>query len=43
MLSNIEIDSRYLVTDTGTSDGTQIKYYFEGKWYKVVFIQDFIN
>jgi len=35
MLSNIEIDSRYLVTDTGTSDGTQIKYYFEGKWYKV--------
>ncbi len=35
MLPNIEIDSRYLVTDTGTSDGTQIKYYFEKKWYKV--------
>ena len=35
MLPNIEIDSRYLVTDTGTSDGTQIKYFFENKWYKV--------
>ncbi len=31
----IAIDSQYLVTDTGTSDGTQIKYYFEEKWYKV--------
>ena len=35
MLPEIVIDPRFLVTDTGTSDGTQIKYYFEGKWYKV--------
>ncbi len=35
MLPDIEIDSRFLVTDVGTSDGTQIKYYFENKWYKI--------
>ncbi len=35
MLPNIEIDSRYIVTDSGTSDGTQIKYFYENKWYKI--------
>ena len=35
MLPDIEIDSRYMVVDQGTSDGTQIKYYYENKWYKV--------
>ena len=35
MLPEINIGPEYLVTDTGTSDGTQIKYYYKGKWYKV--------
>ena len=35
MLPEISIDSRYLITDSGTSDGTQIKFYFENKWYKI--------
>ena len=35
MLHRIEIEPQYLVTDTGTSDGTQIKYYNEKKWYKI--------
>lgn len=35
MLPDISIDSRYLINDNGTSDGTQIKYYFENKWYKI--------
>lgn len=35
MLHNINIDSKYLVTDTGTSDGTQIKYFFDNNWYKI--------
>ena len=35
MLPEITIGPEYLVTDTGTSDGTQIKYFYNGKWYKV--------
>ena len=35
MLPDVTINSNYLVTDTGTSDGTQIKYFFENKWYKI--------
>ncbi len=34
-IPKIEINPQYLITDTGTSDGTQIKYCYEGKWYKV--------
>ena len=36
MLPEITLDSKYLVTDEGTSDGTQIKYYVPdtGMWYK---------
>lgn len=32
---DVEIDSKYIVTDSGTSDGTQIKYFHEGYWYKL--------
>ena len=35
MLPEINISSEFLVTDTGTSDGTQIKYFYENKWFKV--------
>ena len=35
MTSKVSIDARYLITDTGTSDGTQIKYYCDNKWYKI--------
>lgn len=35
MLPEYEIDSRFLALDEGTSDGTQIKYFYEGKWFKV--------
>ena len=35
MLPEITIGPEYLVTDTGTSDGTQIKYYYNKRWYKV--------
>lgn len=35
MISEINIDPNYLITDTGTSDGTQIKYYYDKKWYKI--------
>ena len=35
MIPAIEIDERYLVRDSGTSDGTQIKYFMDNKWYKV--------
>ena len=35
MIPAIEIDERYLVRDSGTSDGTQIKYFKDNKWYKV--------
>ena len=35
MISAIEIDERYLVRDSGTSDGTQEKYFMDNKWYKV--------
>lgn len=32
---DVEIDPKYIVTDSGTSDGTQIKYYHDGYWYKL--------
>lgn len=35
MLQTITIDDRYAITDKGTSDGTQIKYYKDGMWYKL--------
>ena len=34
MLKEITLDEKYLITDGGTSDGTQIKYFKRGKWYK---------
>ncbi|MBO6147803.1 MAG: hypothetical protein J6O55_00505 [Lachnospiraceae bacterium] len=34
-LEYIEIDDRYIVQADGTSDGTQIKYFFNNKWYKL--------
>ncbi len=35
MLPKIEIGPEYLVQESGTSDGTQIKYFKDDKWYKV--------
>lgn len=35
MVPEITIDSMYLYDESGTSDGTQIKYFFENRWYKV--------
>ena len=35
MHPEIHIDPEYLVTDSGTSDGTQIKFYYKNKWYKI--------
>ncbi|MBP8969146.1 MAG: hypothetical protein KBG42_07685 [Lachnospiraceae bacterium] len=35
MLPDISLDGRYLITDNGTSDGTQIKYFVNNKWYKI--------
>jgi len=35
MLHEITIGPEHLVTDTGTSDGTQIKYLYNKKWYKI--------
>ena len=35
MLPKIELGSEYLVLDSGTSDGTQVKYYKDNKWYKI--------
>ena len=35
MQQEITIDSRYAITDKGTSDGTQIKYYKDNMWYKL--------
>lgn len=32
---DVSIDTKYIVTDGGTSDGTQIKYYHDGYWYKL--------
>lgn len=34
-MENINIPIQYLVLDSGTSDGTQDKYFFQNKWYKV--------
>ena len=31
----IDIEPQYRVSDTGTSDGTQIKFFYTGKWYKI--------
>ncbi len=35
MMEEIYLDSKYLVYDDGTSDGTQDKYFKDGIWYKV--------
>ena len=35
MLQEITIDDRYAITDKGTSDGTQIKYFKDNTWYKL--------
>ena len=35
MLQEITIDNRYAITDKGTSDGTQIKYFKDNYWYKI--------
>ena len=32
---NVEIDDRYIVTQEGTSEGTQIKYKKDDYWYKL--------
>lgn len=34
-IQNIEINDEYIIRDSSTSDGSQIKYYFEKKWYKI--------
>jgi hypothetical protein len=35
MLPKIELEPQYLFLDSGTSDGTQIKYYCDNMWYKI--------
>ena len=35
MPNKITIEPQYLITDSGTSDGTQIKYYYDNKYYKI--------
>ncbi|CBK75069.1 hypothetical protein CIY_24330 [Butyrivibrio fibrisolvens 16/4] len=35
MLPKIEIGPEYLVMESGTSDGTQIKYFKDNNWYKI--------
>lgn len=35
MLPKIEIEPEYIVQESGTSDGTQIKYCKDDKWYKI--------
>ena len=35
MSENIILGTEYAVNDGGTSDGTQIKYYKDSKWYKI--------
>ena len=37
MPNKITIEPQYLITDSGTSDGTQIKYYYDNKYYKISF------
>lgn len=32
---NISIDEKYIVSQAGTSEGTQVKYYMDGYWYKI--------
>lgn len=32
---DVSIDKKYIVTDVGTSDGTQIKYFYNNHWYKL--------
>lgn len=31
---NVNVDDTYIYNDSGTSEGTQIKYFFDGYWYK---------
>lgn len=33
--NNINIDNDYILRDSSTSDGSQIKYHFNNKWYKI--------
>lgn len=33
-MEHIDIDNNYIIRDTHTSDGSQIKYNYNGKWYK---------
>ncbi len=35
LLENFEIDSRYLVRTSGTSDGTQDKFFMDDMWFKL--------
>ena len=32
---DVEISSDYLMRETGTSEGTQVKYYKDDYWYKL--------
>ncbi len=35
MLPEINIDSQYMYSESGTSDGTQVKYLYDNRWYKI--------
>lgn len=35
MMFDVVIDEKYIVSDSGTSDGTQVKYYYDNYWYKL--------
>ena len=35
MLQEITLESEYVITDHGTSDGTQVKYFKDRHWYKL--------
>ena len=39
---NVEIDDRYIVTQEGTSEGTQKKYKKGDYWYKII-LQRFLH
>lgn len=34
-ISTVAIDERYLIRDKSSSDGSQIKYFFNNNWYKI--------
>lgn len=34
-MEKIYIDDKYLVRDKSSSDGSQIKYYYQGRWFKI--------